>query len=169
MEKKTKPIKFDIEKSLGFCESFLYQNENEKEGIIQSIAETVSDLYSYFLTPEARSEEEIERLRKMGIWFDKFQSESSSPPKENIELFRSLMKLTIHNELIHGKYNSVQLETDYSPNGILEEIMNKAGISRKSFEKDFHSLLPYKTFSCFYVDESKKQINVSIHLKGPVI
>ena len=133
--------------------------EETKAEIIDKVYDAVTELFAFFLTPEAHAPDMANKLRDQGIMFDPLPF---NPATENeMKKFRATMMYAMNFEIEQCKYSKdFSLTTDYHPEGILARVLRI--INYKSAQTcPGNPIFPYKTN--VWVQIKPEYLELSLH------
>jgi len=119
-----------------------YSDAESKERVIEEIAELAARCFTYFLTQEAHTEEAYKWYSDNTIGMNPHPRSISLPSTEQTSRFYDLLKKRAQMEL-HKKIINTFL-TNNSPEGLLNEVCEEAGIDWSHF-RDFSTFFPIKS------------------------
>jgi len=149
---------------------FPYSNPKEKKEQLDQMTHEVVKIYRTFLMAETHSEKSFKSLKKRGFCMAASPRVGSYPNLFEVDHFAASLKHNIKTAIRSKGWAKVA--TGYSPEGILKEALETAGITRSKYER-YISLFPLKSVTWIRqeFDRTQKQFRYTLatHFRGPVL
>jgi len=125
----------------------------------ERVSDDVSNLYTYFLTPEAHQETQYQRFRQMGICICSASETSNFPDNQQVYRFRNALKERIQrifNQASSLSIISLRVNIHSQSLDVLSEVMEETGLTPRHGEFNYHHLLPLYSVGTISIQPGKQ-------------